>query len=176
MSNNTTSSPGDPDHHFTSPPALSNTDYRHARWPSFGDSQLYPASGLRTKPVEKTAPPVRRSPVEVLVVGVCSSGKSTLVEKLREAGYNARACSQEHSYVPHLWQLSKPDVLVCLDASLPTIRRRRRAKWQQSVLDEERCRLAHAREHCDLYVPTDGLTPEDVASRVISFMRMRRRE
>ncbi len=172
MGYNTTSSPGDPDHNFASPPALSNTDYRHARWPSFGESQQIqnPKLALERSEGSKIQNP------EVLVVGVCSSGKSTLVEKLREAGYNARACSQEHSYVPHLWQLSKPDVLVCLDASLPTIRRRRRAKWQQSVLDEERCRLAHAREHCDLYVPTDGLTPEDVASRVISFMRMRRRE
>ncbi|HYP40606.1 MAG TPA: hypothetical protein VEX13_09635, partial [Chloroflexia bacterium] len=70
-----------------------------------------------------------------------------------------------------LWQLSKPDVLIYLDASLPTIRRRRRVRWPQSLLDEEHRRLSHARKHCDLYVHTDGLTPEDVASRVVNFLR-----
>jgi hypothetical protein len=165
MGNNTTSSSGDPDHHFAPPSAPSNTDYHHARWPRFDEAQHVqnPKSKIQN--------------IEVLVVGVCSSGKSTLVNKLREAGYNARACSQEHSYVPHLWQLSKPrsgaTLLVYLDASLHTIRRRRRAKWQQTMLDEEHRRLAHAREHYDLYIPTDGLMPEDVASRVICFLRMR---
>ena len=105
------------------------------------------------------------------MVGVCSSGKSTLVRKLKEAGYDARACAQEHSYVPHLWQLSNPGALIYLDASLHTIRRRRRAKWQQPTLDEEHHRLAHAREHCDLYIATDGLLPEDVASKAIGFLR-----
>ena len=105
------------------------------------------------------------------MVGVCSSGKSTLVGRLKTAGYDAHACSQEHSYVPHLWQLSTPDVLVYLDASIHTIRRRRRTKWRQEILDEEHRRLAHAREHCDLYIPTDGFAPEDVASRVVGFLK-----
>jgi RNase adaptor protein for sRNA GlmZ degradation len=109
----------------------------------------------------------------VVVVGVCSSGKSTLVSKLKEIGYNARAVAQEHSYVPHLWQLSRPDVLVYLDASLHSIRERRRVRWRQQVLDEEHRRLAHAREHCDLYIPTDGLLPEDVAARVVNFLHNR---
>jgi shikimate kinase len=110
----------------------------------------------------------------VLVVGVCSSGKSTLVRKLNEAGYDARACAQEHSYVPHLWQLSNPGALVYLDASLHTIRQRRKAKWQQPMLDEEHRRLAHAREHCDLYIATDGLLPEDVAARVVTYLHARK--
>lgn len=104
------------------------------------------------------------------MVGVCSSGKSTLVRKLRESGYDARAVAQEHSYVPHLWQRSNPRVLVYLDASLSTIRQRRRVKWPRQMLDEEHRRLAHAREHCDLYIPTDGLLPEDVASRVVTYL------
>jgi hypothetical protein len=110
------------------------------------------------------------SPANIVVVGVCSSGKSTLVQALREKGYSARAVSQEHSYVPYLWQRSEPDVLVCLDASVHTIRDRGRTRWRQSLLDEEHRRLQHAREHCDIYIPTDGLAPEDVASRVVTFL------
>jgi deoxyadenosine/deoxycytidine kinase len=107
---------------------------------------------------------------------VCSAGKSTLASKLREKGYRARTIAQEHSYVPHLWQLSRPDVLIYLDASLATIRRRRNARWPQSMLDDEHLRLAMARKHCDLYVHTDGLLPEDVASRVLTFLNNNRPE
>lgn len=108
--------------------------------------------------------------LSIVVVGVCSSGKSTLVRALRERGYNARAVSQEHSYVPRLWQRSNPDVLICLDASTHTIRGRGRTRWRQSLLDEQHSRLSHAREHCHLYIYTDGLSPEDVVSRVITFL------
>jgi hypothetical protein len=72
--------------------------------------------------------------------------------------------------VPHLWELSNPRVLIYLDASLHTIRRRRRTKWHQGILDEEHRRLAHAREHCDLYISTDGLLPDDVASKAVAFL------
>ena len=119
----------------------------------------------RLAPLSAQAAPV------VVVVGVCSSGKSTLVSALSERGYPAIAVAQEHSYVPHLWQRSHPDVLVYLDASIHTIRRRGRARWRQSLLDEEHRRLQHAREHCDIYIPTDGLSPHDVASRVVTFLR-----
>src|SRR5438105_14351833 len=93
----------------------------------------------------------------IVVVGVCSSGKSTLVRALRERGYSAQAVSQEHSYVPYLWQRSTPDVLIYLDASLHTIHGRGRRRWPQYLLDEEHTRLGMAREHCHLYIHTDGL-------------------
>jgi gluconate kinase len=104
------------------------------------------------------------------VVGVCSAGKSTLVRNLRTRGLSAVACSQEHSYVPYLWQRSKPDVLVYLDASIHSIRRRGREKWPRYLLDTQQHRLAHARQHCDLYIHTDGLTAQDVLSRVLTFI------
>ena len=166
----------DHDRHFAPPLPPSNTDYRHARFPEFSTN---------VNPTPNRVPalaPVRRergtsswaaTRPRIAVVGVCSAGKSTLVAALKEAGYNARAISQEHSYVAHLWQLTGPDLLIYLDATLHTIRRRRRAKWQQETLDEEHKRLAHAREHCDLYISTDGLAPGDVASRAISFLRTR---
>jgi hypothetical protein len=175
MVNKTPSSSDDPDHHFAPPPIPGNTDYHHARWPTFTDLETPLSKRLDAQQAPKIQNPKSKiqNKVDVLVVGVCSSGKSTLVRGLREAGYDARACAQEHSYVPHLWQLSNPTVLIYLDASLHTIRRRRRAKWHQSVLDEEHHRLSHAREHCHLYISTDGLLPEDVASKAKAFLRTR---
>ena len=63
----------------------------------------------------------------IAVVGVCASGKSTLVRGLQARGWNARHVVQEHSYVPDMWQrITQPDLLICLDASLEIIRQRRR--------------------------------------------------
>src|SRR5215210_2384363 len=151
MSDRPTHSSGDPDHHFAPPTPPSNTDYRHARWPvrHFGL-----ASGTQNNPKPRTQNPKWNDPRQIVVVGVCSSGKSTLANNLREKGFRARTVAQEHSYVPHLWQLSRPDLLIYLDASLPTIRRRRKARWPQSMLDDEHLKLAMARKHCDLYVHT----------------------
>lgn len=169
MSNTPTSDSGDPDHHFAPPTPPSTTDYHHARSPrliNVGKTvrKLDPASVAAFQAKQAI------DPRQVMIVGVCSAGKSTLASNLKEKGYRVRTCAQEHSYVPHLWQLSKPDLLIYLDASLPTIRRRRHVRWNQSMLDEEHHRLAHARDHCDLYIPTDGLLPEDVASRVLTHL------
>ena len=175
MSESNASKSGDPDHHFAPPSPPSDTDYRHARWPRLSQ----PAGVLPTSPEVAAQPAPARAartrqtyadPRRIVVVGVCSAGKSTLVQSLRERGYNARAVSQEHSYVPHLWQRSRPDVLVYLDASVRTIRARGRPRWRPTLLDVEHERLSNAREHADLYIPTDGLAPEDVASRVVTFL------
>ncbi len=102
----------------------------------------------------------------IVVVGPDAAGKTELVNRLRALGYNARSCAQDHSYVPDMWQrISKPDFLVYLDAQLETIARRRAIDWGQERLDELNCRLAHARAHCDLYLPTDELEPEEVADQ-----------
>jgi hypothetical protein len=104
----------------------------------------------------------------VVVVGPDAAGKSTLVRRLRALGYNARSCAQEHSYVPDMWRiLARPDFLVFLDARLETIAQRRRIDWGQERLDRLGERLANARCHCDLYLLTDGLSPVEVAERVI---------
>jgi hypothetical protein len=163
---------GDHDH-FAPPPPPSNTDYRHARWPRFGENPQAEIYRPKSRPSDRLNPGTqswRKSP-DVLVVGVCSAGKSTLVRKLKDAGYDARACAQEHSYVPHLWQLSRPGALVYLDAGLNTVRQRRRVNWTQSMLDEQHRRLGHAREHCDLYIGTDWLSPDEVASQVMEYLK-----
>lgn len=103
----------------------------------------------------------------VVVVGPDAAGKSTLVARLRSLGYNAHSCAQDHSYVPDMWrQVARPDFLVFLDAELETIAQRRAIDWGQERLDVLRSRLAHARAHCDLYLPTDDLTPFEVVDRV----------
>lgn len=156
---------------FAPPPPPSNTDYRHARWPRFTDGpQASPASRARQY---LQTPYSRRNPPEVLVVGVCSSGKSTLVRRLREAGYDARACSQEHSYVPDLWERSRPGTLVYLDAALDTIRRRGRNTFPGEILERQHQRLDHARRHCHLYIPTDSLDAGEVAARVTGYLQQK---
>ena len=111
----------------------------------------------------------------IVVVGPCASGKSTLVANLRPRGYDVRSCVQEHSYMPDLWRrFSKADVLIFLDAGLPTIaQRQQRSDWTQARLDVQQQRLAHARDQCDLYLATDVLTREEVAQTVEAFLKGR---
>ena len=107
----------------------------------------------------------------IAVVGPCASGKSSLVRKLKALGYNARHVAQDHSYVPDMWQrLTNPDLLIFLDAKLGTIARRRRISWGERYLADERHRLRHARQHCDLYLATDDLTEQEVLKKVITFL------
>ncbi len=114
------------------------------------------------------APPV---PGRVAVVGVCAAGKSTLVALLRQAGYDARSCAQEHSYVGDMWRrLARPQALVYVDASLDVISRRSRVDYEPGYIAEQRRRLAHAREHCHIYVHTDALTPAQVLAHVAAAL------
>jgi chloramphenicol 3-O-phosphotransferase len=77
--------------------------------------------------------------------------------------------------MPDLWRrFSKADVLIFLDAQLPTIaRRQQRSDWTEEWRDVQWQRLAHARQHCDLYLETDSLTREEVAENVEAFLRGR---
>ena len=77
--------------------------------------------------------------------------------------------------MPRLWQVfSRAEILIYLDAELQTIaRRQKRSDWTEADLSEQRRRLAHARAHCDLYLPTDELTREQVANAVEAYLRER---
>jgi len=109
--------------------------------------------------------------MRVVLVGVCGSGKSTLAQGLVRLGYEVKECRQEHSGVPYMWQvLSRPDVLICLDASAEEIVRRGRHFYATGLLDDQRKRLAHARAHSDLYLMTDGLDATEVLERVTAFL------
>ena len=106
------------------------------------------------------------------IVGPCVAGKSELVKALRETGYEARHVAQEHSYVPEMWQrISQPDVLIYLDVDFPAAKARRPyIDWGSERLEEQAQRLAHARQHCDLYVDTSALSREEVRKRVFQFL------
>ena len=120
--------------------------------------------------IMNTAPSLR-----IAIAGPCSAGKSTLVSALREAGYDARHVAQEHSYVPAMWQrVGRPDLLIYLDLSYATARARRPyIDGGPQRLAEQHRRLAHARKHCNLYVNTNALTPQQVQEQVLHFLRHR---
>lgn len=105
------------------------------------------------------------------VVGPCAAGKTTLVNKLNQLGYEARHIAQEHSYVPAMWQrISNPDKLIYLHVSYPNTLIRRRMNWDESEYQEQLHRLRHAREHADLSIDTNPLNPEQVLQVVLDYL------
>ena len=105
------------------------------------------------------------------IVGPCGSGKSTLLDGLEKHGYTCRHIAQEHSYVQDMWQIiAKPELLIYLNASFPISTARAKLDWQEKDYDEELRRLAHAREHANLLIETDNLTPEEVLQKVLDFL------
>src|SRR5690349_14913141 len=106
------------------------------------------------------------------VVGPCGSGKSTLIAGLEKYGYICRHIAQEHSYVQAMWQIiSKPEILIYLKASFPVSTARRKLNWREEDHAEQLRRLTHARDHANLIVNTDDLTPEQVLQKVLDFLR-----
>ena len=105
------------------------------------------------------------------VVGPCGSGKSTLVNGLKQRGYRAKNIAQEHSYVPHMWQsLTHPDFLIFMDVSHLNSMQRRKFDWAPAEHAEQIRRLQHARQHADLYLDTNTLTVEEVLEQVVAFI------
>ncbi len=83
-----------------------------------------------------------------------------------------RHIAQEHSYVQTMWQrINPPNWLIFLDVSYAVSMQRKPLNWTEAEYQEEQRRLAHAREHADLYLMTDNLTPEQVADKVSEFLR-----
>lgn len=109
----------------------------------------------------------------VTIVGPCAAGKTTLVASLRERGFDAHAVAQEHSGVAYLWQLADPDLLVFLDVDLATTAARRKREWPAALHATQHQRLAHARQHADLYLDSSPLGPDEVAERVAAFVAER---
>lgn len=106
------------------------------------------------------------------VVGPCGSGKSTLIAGLERHGYACRHIAQEHSYVQAMWQkIAKPDILIFLDASFRVSTARRQLTWQPADHDEQYRRLAHARQHAQIVIDTDHLTPAQVLQKALDFLQ-----
>jgi nicotinamide riboside kinase len=107
----------------------------------------------------------------IAVVGPCASGKSQLVQTLRERGYNVHEILQEHSYAPAMWQrINRPDVLIYLDVSEAVARQRCPTDAPAGWWDTLAQRLRHARQHADLIIDTDALTIQQVVERALTFL------
>jgi thymidylate kinase len=105
------------------------------------------------------------------ITGPCGAGKTTLAEGLKRNGFRARAIAQEHSYVPTMWQqLTKPDLLIFLQASHPVGGARRNMSWTLAEWEEQQRRLAHARSHASLVLDTDGMSIEQVLESALEFI------
>jgi hypothetical protein len=61
-------------------------------------------------------------------------------------------------------------MLIYLDVSWEVAHRRRPSDAGADWLEELAHRLRHARQHADLYLNTDSLTPEQVLDRVLVFL------
>ncbi len=106
------------------------------------------------------------------VVGVCSSGKSTLIRGLEENGYRCRHIAQEHSFAPQMWKIiAKPDVLIYLSCSFENANRRRKLNWTLADYDEQLRRLAHAREHASIVIETDTLDESAVLAQALAALK-----
>lgn len=108
------------------------------------------------------------------IVGPCGSGKSTLLAGLERRGYRCRHIAQEHSYVQAMWQIiTKPASLIYLHTSFENATARRKLNWNRKDYEEQLHRLSHARLHADLFIDTDRLTPGDVLTLALDYLRTR---
>jgi 7,8-dihydro-6-hydroxymethylpterin-pyrophosphokinase len=103
----------------------------------------------------------------IAIVGVCASGKSTIVKRLLEEGIVCRHVAQEHSYVLNMWQrLTRPDFLICLDVSYPSTLSRKKLNWTLQEYEEQLRRIRHARAHADLVIDTDLHSVDEIVSLI----------
>ena len=109
----------------------------------------------------------------IAVVGLCASGKSSLVQALRARGYNAREVAQEHSLVPDMWQrLTGADVLVYLDVTFEVATQRGGLiEHDGAWWSEQHQRLRHAHQHAHVVIQTDTLTAREVEAQVLRFLQ-----
>lgn len=92
---------------------------------------------------------------------------------MRALGLTVKEIMQEHAAAPDMWlRITNPNHLIYLDVSLEVAAEREGLDAPSSWWVEEReIRLAHARAHCDLYIDTSALTPEEVFEKVLDYLR-----
>lgn len=107
--------------------------------------------------------------LKIAVVGNCASGKTTLVNGLKEKGFvNAYNVPQEHSVVQKFWSRYNPDLLIFLQCSLDTAKKRRpRIGWGQERLEHQKMKLQDAYAHKDIFIDTDNLSVDEVLKKAI---------
>ena len=109
----------------------------------------------------------------VAVVGVCGSGKTTVVERLRRLQFDAYAVGQEHSIIHDLWNHLRPDQVVYLQASLATVRARRGPTWPRWIYETQQHRLVDARDHACVVVDTGALAVDETVARIVDAIAPR---
>lgn len=107
--------------------------------------------------------------LKIAVVGNCASGKTTLVNGLKDKGYvNAYNVPQEHSVVQNFWARYEPEILIFLQCSLETAKTRRpRIGWGQERLEQQKKKLQDAYAHKDIFINTDNLLVYEVLDKAI---------
>lgn len=74
--------------------------------------------------------------------------------------------------MPTMWQkISRPDLLIFLEASFPVSTARRKLNWQKKDHDEQLRRLSHARQHAHVVIDTDDLTADEVLRKVLDTLK-----
>ncbi len=106
----------------------------------------------------------------IVVVGPCASGKSTLTNHLRDLGFDAKVCGQEHSSIQHLWKRLQPDLLVALDVDLVTLRKRRHPSWSEGLYATQQQRLRSAFRSADLSIDSTSASAERVVKKVLDWL------
>ena len=105
------------------------------------------------------------------LVGPCKSGKTELKTRLEQNGYRCRHISQEHSFVPNMWQqISHPDVLIYLDVSYKNTLLRG-LNWNEKDYQDQLVRLGHAYSHADHIINTNDLSIEEVFHNILIFLQ-----
>jgi hypothetical protein len=102
------------------------------------------------------------SATEIVILGVCAAGKSTLAHRLRERGLFARTVAQEHSAIPELWRWSGAPMTIYLHASYQAVKRRRASRMSESGYEEQLHRLRSARAQATVHVDTSDLSADEV--------------
>jgi shikimate kinase len=106
------------------------------------------------------------------IVGPCGSGKTTLKRSLEQHQIQVRHIAQEHSYVPDMWQrISHPTLLIYLNVSFENATQRRKLNWTLPEYEEQLYRLRHAREHADLVLETNQMSPDEVLQAVLQLIQ-----
>lgn len=103
----------------------------------------------------------------VAIVGVCTSGKTTLRDGLVRSGYDAYTVAQEHSSIRRMWSLARPGFLIYLHCELEEIKRRRAVYWGNELYQRQIARLEDARQNCNVYIDTTNLTIEQTLKRAL---------
>ena len=110
---------------------------------------------------------------DVLIVGPCAAGKSTLAQGLRAHGFSAHLVAQEHSGIANLWRKHEARAMLYLDVDLPNVHRRGRPAFPDWLHQKQRSRLLEAQQAADCYIDTAPLSIPDVLQRALSFLAER---